>query len=140
MSRLGQCSVSMEDWGNEEGRKFRKQIEYYCKDMRVKLRCNSNSEAAENITKYREMLSELLTKEEIYWKQRSKEFWLAERDSNTRYFHAMANARRRTNTIHRLMHEEGYWVETAEGLCAMAKTYFSLIYLKLPPRGLWHPL
>ena len=32
MSRLSQCSVSMEDWGEEEGRKFRKHIDY-CKDI-----------------------------------------------------------------------------------------------------------
>ncbi|KAM0877047.1 hypothetical protein ACQ4PT_035764 [Festuca glaucescens] len=44
------------------------------------------------------------------WRQRSRVVWLRDGDASTRFFHAMANARRRKSYIHRLeMDEEMLW-------------------------------
>ena len=32
-----------------------------------------------------------LLDQEVYWKQRAKDFWLKEGDNNTRYFHSHAS-------------------------------------------------
>ena len=37
--------------------------------------------------------------EEVHWRQLSRELWLREGDSNTGFFHRMANAHRRANTL-----------------------------------------
>lgn len=42
----------------------------------------------------KDKLHELLLHEETYWKQRAKTFWIAEGDSNSKFFHAYASARR----------------------------------------------
>ncbi|RVW52500.1 putative serine/threonine protein kinase IREH1 [Vitis vinifera] len=40
--------------------------------------------------------------EEVHWKQKSRELWLKERNRNTGYFHHMANAHRRNNSLDRI--------------------------------------
>ncbi|WJZ87793.1 hypothetical protein VitviT2T_007145 [Vitis vinifera] len=40
--------------------------------------------------------------EEIQWRQKSRELWLKEGDRNTGYFHRMANAHRRNNSLDRI--------------------------------------
>ncbi|RVW31016.1 LINE-1 retrotransposable element ORF2 protein [Vitis vinifera] len=41
--------------------------------------------------------------EEVHWRQKSRELWLKEGDRNTSYFHRMANAHRRNNSLDRIM-------------------------------------
>ncbi|RVW55331.1 Transposon TX1 uncharacterized 149 kDa protein [Vitis vinifera] len=41
--------------------------------------------------------------EEVHWRQKSRELWLKEGDRNTGYFHRMANAHRRNNSLDRIM-------------------------------------
>jgi len=41
--------------------------------------------------------------EEIRWRQKSRVLYLKEEDSNTRFFHRMANSNRRYNYIENLM-------------------------------------
>ncbi|KAL0402473.1 UNVERIFIED_CONTAM: LINE-1 retrotransposable element O protein [Sesamum latifolium] len=54
----------------------------------------------------RREIEELLSREEIMWKQRGKAQWLQEGDCNTAYFHARASARRRKNSIFRFRNKE----------------------------------
>ena len=57
------------------------------------------------------ILDELLHREELMWRQRSRALWLREGDKNTKYFQCKASWRRKRNTISKLKDEEGVWVE-----------------------------
>jgi mannosylglycoprotein endo-beta-mannosidase len=50
-------------------------------------------------------LEKLMEEEEIYWQQRGGEKWVLEGDSNTTFFHLVANGRRRKKSIISLQHE-----------------------------------
>ena len=46
---------------------------------------------------------DIVTKEEIYWKQRSRLVWLKEGDKNTRFFHLSTMKHRAKTRIYKLM-------------------------------------
>ncbi|KAK3193206.1 hypothetical protein Dsin_024516 [Dipteronia sinensis] len=53
-------------------------------------------------------LDGLLSREEVYWRQRSRVAWLRNGDSNIRFFHAQASCRRLRNKISGLIDER--WI------------------------------
>lgn len=51
------------------------------------------------IKRIEKQLDVILMDEVIYWKQRSRAYWLKEWDRNIKYFHAKASLRKRKNKI-----------------------------------------
>jgi hypothetical protein len=75
-------------------------------------------------------LDELLLREEIMWKQRSRTNWLKHGDQNTRYFHRKATWRAKKNKIRILKTEEGQTVVKQNELETLANDYFTKMYTK----------
>ena len=58
-----------------------------------------------------DQLTHLAKVEEEYWRQRSRQKWLLERDANTAYFYVIANGRRRKCAIASLRTDQGIITE-----------------------------
>lgn len=56
---------------------------------------------------YRKKWKDIILREEIFWKQRSRVQWLTKGDMNTTFFHRLASNHKRRNTISRLEGEGG---------------------------------
>nr|CAN74099.1 hypothetical protein VITISV_028591 [Vitis vinifera] len=65
--------------------------------------------------------------EEISWRQKSRALWLKEGDSNTKFFHRMANARRRGNFISSLT-VRGIRLSKEEELKEGIGSYFKFMF------------
>lgn len=76
----------------------------------------------------RQRLAELLVREDDYWRQRAKSFWLQDGDLNTKYFHSHATSHRKAKRINSLMDTDGVLHETHEGICMVAKSYFEDLF------------
>nr|XP_027118368.1 uncharacterized protein LOC113735569 [Coffea arabica] len=73
-------------------------------------------------------LEELLDKQDIMWKQRSKAQWYREGDRNTAYFHGLASQRRKHNQIVGLFDNNGSWCQSQEGLESIIMEHFGTIF------------
>lgn len=73
-------------------------------------------------------LNNLLYQEESYWKQRAKLFWLAEGDENTKYFHAAASAKRKSNHIDFLMDDNNERVDIHAGMGTIILDNFQKLF------------
>lgn len=75
-------------------KEMRMKIQQYRKEMR-KYRSRRDSYEVSKYNEARDEFLKLLEKQEAYWKQRSKQFWLREGDHNTKFFHKFASGRRK---------------------------------------------
>ena len=82
----------------------------------IELKSQSNAEIAK-----------LLREEELKWYQRSKAQFILQGDSNTRYFHSIANGRHRKKRIHSLIQEEGT-IEGQEQLKSYITNYYKGLF------------
>nr|DAD49162.1 TPA_asm: hypothetical protein HUJ06_019099 [Nelumbo nucifera] len=126
-SRLDQCGKALAKWGSGLNKKFTRDIAQ-CKAVIERLRDNSIPSDIETIKEKKIELLKLLGKEEDYWRQRSKSFWLRDGDANTKYFHATASTRKRTSRISRLMDDEGNWHDDPSSLCQVVQDYFRKLF------------
>ena len=62
------------------------------------------------------------------WKQRSQNFWLADGDRNTSFFHAKATNRKQRNTIHGICDPDGSWQEDDQQVENIMVGYFTDIF------------
>ena len=83
----------------------------------------------------REEIQRLKNREECMWKQQSRNAWLKEGDSNSRFFHCSANKRNRQNFIADLEDNDGVWREDEGRMGGIIKNYFRDIYTTSNPSG-----
>jgi hypothetical protein len=127
MSKLKNCTEDLEEWGARIRRRFTSRIKEYREEMER----NREYQTEAGMLKYqdaRQKLSIVLKQEEDYWKQRSKTHWLRDGDSNIRFFHAAASARKKKNHISKLNSGDGEIVQDQSGKCKIAKDYFEDLF------------
>lgn len=91
-----------------------------------------NRDDTEGVKRYfqeKDRLNELLIHEETYWKHNTKIFWLAEGDSNSKYFHAIASLRKKSNYVAYLKDEKGEIVDDHDEMCSMVKEHYKNVFV-----------
>ena len=73
-------------------------------------------------------LDDWLEREDLKWKQKSRELWAKEGDRNTRFFHLSTLVRRRRNHINEIKLEDGSWINTREEIQNYFNENFKSLY------------
>ncbi|XP_074297139.1 uncharacterized protein LOC141627823 [Silene latifolia] len=81
-------------------------------------------------------ISQLLRKEERFWRQRSRAIWLKDGDRNTAFFHRKAGQRKRKNFIAKLVDSSGRVVDNTAAISACAVEYFRNLFSTDSPSGI----
>lgn len=124
--RLHVCSERLKSWGGD----FARQLKLKIMDLQNMLNSLRGRRDGVSLAKIRQIdgeLNSVLDQQDIYWKQRAKQFWLCKGDRNTKFFHSYASGRKKKNFIKRLRDDSGMWIEE-DGLPGLAMSYFSNIF------------
>ena len=71
---------------------------------------------------------------DIYWCQRAKQHWLVDGGRNTKFFHQVANRRRKFNTIHKIKMASECFADAASVKNAIVQFYDHLYHEDHPVR------
>ncbi|XP_060969468.1 uncharacterized protein LOC133036755 [Cannabis sativa] len=127
MAKVKNCGEVLGRWGKDYSGNFPKRIKE-CKLEVQRWKRGRDAMSLENFNNASAKLNKVLLQREIFWKQRSKQLWLREGDSNSKYFHASASSRRRRNSIQRLKDANGVWVDWNGSLPSVMVDYFSSLF------------
>ena len=72
----------------------------------------------------------LLSLEEISWRQKSRMLWIKEGDNNTKFFPKMANSRRRFNHLS-ILEVDGVIYEEESEVAAQVVQFYKNLYQKI---------
>lgn len=98
LPKLLSLSSFMDKWDQNFFNKFWEKV----KKLKLSLNLLMNRCDDQGVKEYFDVkikLDDLLYHEELYWRQRAKSLWLKEEDTNSKYFHADASKRKKSNHI-----------------------------------------
>lgn len=125
VEKMVRCCAKLEEGGLLK--ELKAKMEVCRKDMR-KFRSRRDSKGVLQYNRVRWEYLCLLEKQEIYWKQRAKQFWLREGDKNTRFFHKYASVRKENNSIKKIKDVHGEWQESDAAIQGVITDYFSELF------------
>lgn len=88
--------ISRLNWSRNLKEEYKAEI-MQCKQELEYYRNQSDGSGGIEFERAREQLIQLLVKEENFWCQRAKTYWLRDGDLNTKFFHASASSRKKKN-------------------------------------------
>ena len=100
---------------------------------RIEQEGNLNLDLVSERTLRRKELEDLLLKEEVQWRQKSRVKWIKEGDCNSKFFHRVATGRRSRKFIKSLISERGETLNNIEVISEEIVNFFGNLYSK--PEG-----
>ncbi|GMY22458.1 hypothetical protein FCV25MIE_17699 [Fagus crenata] len=126
--KISRCRMALIDWNREVFEVNSLQVNHTLEALEALHTDNHGGRHNHQIKILRDEVNMLLHQDEIHWRQRSREVWLAAGDKNTRYFHQKAKQRRGKNMVKGLLDSNGVWCEEETRVGAMAVQYFEDIF------------
>jgi hypothetical protein len=131
---------TLQDWRKRTIGSVPKKIEKLRKRLQIVSLYQDEYSLSEKKRITKEM-DELLVKEEVMWKQRSRIDWLNSGHQNTSYFHRKASWRAKKNGITQLTDENGSVTKDEQKIKEMTKEFFKNLYnrdVEIKPEGILH--
>ncbi|XP_057785423.1 uncharacterized protein LOC131002949 [Salvia miltiorrhiza] len=106
----------------------RRQCVKLCEELEELQKMNHEPHTKTEQRNIQEALDDLLTKEEILWKQRSRADWLESGNRNTGFFHKLAEGRKRHNHIREIVKADRTKTRKNEEMDEVFRTHFNALF------------
>jgi hypothetical protein len=126
--QLHEVSADIKRWSFEEFGSVKTEIKRLHAQLETARAAAVLQGTSPEVRELEKQLHEVYEKEEVMYRQRSRQEWLKAGDRNTKYFQNRASHRRRKNTVRGLRREDGSLCKTNEGMCAMAQAFYHTLY------------
>ncbi|GMY35564.1 hypothetical protein FCV25MIE_30806 [Fagus crenata] len=126
--KISRCRTALIDWSREVFEVNSLQVNHKLEALEALHEDNHGGRHNHQIKRLRDEVNLLLHQDELHWRQRSREIWLAAGDKNTRYFHQKAKQRKGKNMVKGLLDSNGVWCEEETRVSAMVVQYFEDIF------------
>ena len=127
-SRLNCTTSKLKEWSAEKFGDFAKQMRSCKAQMGHLMSEEQTPEVIAQMQAIDRRMDELENREEIYWKQRSRQEWLRHGDNNSKFFHAKAKQRTTRNTIDRIRDEAGNEFEDENEIAEILVQHFDELF------------
>ncbi|KAL5767157.1 hypothetical protein ACOSQ2_013940 [Xanthoceras sorbifolium] len=131
--KLGLCADRLENWSKVKFGSLKKAIDRKRCEINLLYDRKQSEQVLDAIKSRERELESLLSKEELYWKQRSRVDWLLAGDKNSKFFHRRATARKKKNQISSLLDSRGVRRESEQGMSSVVLDYFSDLFRSIQP-------
>ncbi|KAL5572899.1 hypothetical protein UlMin_022496 [Ulmus minor] len=126
------CATELENWNLVSFRRLKLQVRE-AKSAFDRIDKQLSSHNWKEHQRLAKVLYALRYKEERYWRQRSKDLWLKCGDSNSKFFHQKASARKSKNSISGLLDSNGDWCDSEHGMAEIVESYFETLFSSSSP-------
>ncbi|XP_074346242.1 uncharacterized protein LOC141685013 [Apium graveolens] len=127
MEKISRCCMRLEECGGGLIHEIKIQMGIYGKEMQ-RYRSRTDTSGIQKYNNAHWQYMKLLEKQEIFGRQREKQFWLRDGEKNTRFYHKFASTRKEHNKIKKLKNKDGEWKETYGEIQGIITDYFSHMF------------
>ncbi|KAA3463879.1 reverse transcriptase [Gossypium australe] len=126
LKKLGKLQSCLAEWSRQNRKNNEGLKRKLLKDLEVMLEGELNDDSLAKIIDTKIHLNLEIDKDEMFWKQRARQNWLKLGDKNSAFFHRCALARRKANTISKLVMEEERVIEEESDILVEASSFFKI--------------
>ncbi|XP_019181382.1 PREDICTED: uncharacterized protein LOC109176404 [Ipomoea nil] len=125
------CGDRLMRWGGDHFHKFGEHIRRLRREQ-GRIRGRRDPASLAQFQLLNNQISQLEAQEDVFWRQKAKQHWLRGADANTKYYHRYASARKKKNSVSKLLNENGVWVE-GQDMNNVVINYFNTIFATSNP-------
>ncbi|RVW50795.1 hypothetical protein CK203_076874 [Vitis vinifera] len=137
MRKLKFVKSKLKDWNKVAFGDLREKKKLILSDLAridlIEQEGNLNLDLVSERTLRRRELEDLLLKEEVHWRQKSRVKWIKEGDCNSKFFHRMTNGRQNRKFIKSLISERKVTLSNIKVISEEIVNFFGKLYSK--PKG-----
>ncbi|XP_074346736.1 uncharacterized protein LOC141685541 [Apium graveolens] len=133
INNIKQCSLNLASWSRAKFGSLTTEIKTTHQRIVAIHIAQDQSNDNEELKVMERKLNDFLYKEEVFWKQRSRELWLQAGDQNTKNFHQRAKKKNKINSIKGLLNEENEWIQDEDGVNKIIQKFYQSLFTSSSP-------